>query len=128
LNRLETVAEMNPRVVLLCFGGNDGLQQMSRSQMIANVARMIDRFHQSGSFVVLIGIRSVGLRDQNEKAFRKLARDKQVLYVPDLLDGIMFRPVLMSDALHPNDAGYEVFVERLEKVLRPWWPELRPVP
>ena len=69
LNRLETIAQLKPRVVLLCFGGNDGLQQLPREETLANLSRMIDRFHQSGSFVVLIGIRSVGLRDHNEKPF-----------------------------------------------------------
>jgi lysophospholipase L1-like esterase len=80
---------------------------------------MIDRLHQEGSFVVLIGIRSASLRDQNEKHFAKLAREKRVLYVPDMLRGLVFKPVYMSDAVHPNDAGYQKIAERLEKKLRP---------
>ena len=125
LNRLEALAQLKPRVVLLCFGGNDGLQQLPREETLANLSRMIDRFHQSGAFVVLIGIHSVGLRDHNDKPFKKLAREKSLLYVPDLLEGIMFRPVLMSDALHPNDAGYEVFAGRMKTFLEPLLPQLR---
>ena len=47
---------------------------------------------------------------------------------PDFLEGIMFRPVLMSDALHPNDAGYEIFANPLGKILQPWMSRLRSPP
>ena len=126
LNRVEDVAALAPGVVLLCFGGNDALNQESRKQTFANLARIIDRLQQAGSFVVLIGIRSASLRDFNEEHFAKLARDKRVLYVPDLLQGLAFKPVYMSDAIHPNDAGYEKFAARLEKKLRPLLPKLQP--
>ena len=124
LNRIQEVAQLSPRVVLLCFGGNDSLNQESRTQAFVNLGRMIDRLHQGGSFVVLIGIRSASLRDQNEKHFAKLAREKRVLYVPDMLRGLVFKPVYMSDAIHPNDAGYQKIAERLEKKLRPLLPKL----
>lgn len=124
LNRVEEVAGLNPRVVLLCFGGNDSLNQQARSGTFANLERIIDRLHQTGAFVVLIGIRSASLRDQNEKHFAKLARDKRVLYVPDMLRGLVFKPVYMADAIHPNDAGYARVAERLEEKLRPLLAEL----
>src|SRR5687767_3098777 len=38
LQRVEEVAALKPRVVLLCFGGNDGLQGKAVSQTMANVA------------------------------------------------------------------------------------------
>jgi lysophospholipase L1-like esterase len=125
LKRLDEVAQLWPRVVLLCFGGNDSLNQESRTQTFLNLGRMIDRFHREGSFVVLIGIRSASLRDFNEEHFAKLARDKRVLYVPDMLKGLAFKPLYMSDAIHPNDAGYQRIAERLEKKLRPLLPQLR---
>jgi acyl-CoA thioesterase I len=125
LKRLDEVAELAPRVVLLCFGGNDSLNQESRGQTFLNIASMIDRLHQEGSFVVLIGIRSASLRDFNEEHFAKLAREKRVLYAPDMLRGLVFKPVYMSDAIHPNDAGYAKIAERLEKKLRPLLPKLR---
>ena len=124
LKRIDHAAGLRPRVVLLCFGGNDSLNQESRAQTFMNLGRMIDRFHQEGSFVVLIGIRSASFRDHNEKHFKKLAREKRVLYVPDMLRGVVFKPVYMSDAIHPNDAGYAKIAERLGKALRPLLPKL----
>jgi acyl-CoA thioesterase-1 len=128
LKRVEDVARLEPRVVLLCFGGNDSLNQQSRKETFANLASMIDRLHQSGSFVVLIGIRSASLRDHNEEHFAKLAKEKRVLYIPDMLRGLAFKPIYMSDAIHPNDAGYQKIANRLEKKLRPLMPKLSASP
>ncbi len=128
LKRLEEVAQLRPRVVLLCLGGNDELQKLARAQMFANLGRAIDRLHQEGSFVVLIGIRSASLRDRNESDFRALAKRKKVHYVANILRGIFPNPAYMSDALHPNDAGYRFIAERLEKELRPLLPQLQAPP
>jgi lysophospholipase L1-like esterase len=68
---------------------------------------------------VLIGIRSASLRDRNSAHFGKLAKEKRVLYVPDILKGLAFKPVYMSDAIHPNDSGYARVAARLEKALQP---------
>jgi len=119
LVRVEAVVRSRPRTVLLCFGGNDSLNHEPAARTFGNLGRIIDRLHQQGSFVVLIGIRSASLRDQNEKYFKRLAHEKRVLYVPDILRGVAFRPVYMSDAIHPNDEGYRLISERLDKVLRP---------
>jgi acyl-CoA thioesterase-1 len=124
LTRVEAVAALHPRVVLLCFGGNDSLSGEPVSRTIGNVAGIIDRLQAEGSFIVLIGIRSASLRDKNEQYFRKLAQDKNVLYIPDMLQGLAFRPIYMSDGIHPNDAGYARIAERLEKALKPLLPKL----
>lgn len=119
LRRVDEVRALNPRVVLLCLGGNDGLQKVEPAVMLANLGVLIDRFQEGGAFVVLIGVRSVSLLDRNDKPFRQLARQKRVLYVPDIFHGIFLKPIYMADALHPNDAGYALITERLEAALRP---------
>ena len=129
LKRIADVEALEPRVVLLCFGGNDVLQSVPRAQMFANIGAMIDRFHARGSFVVLIGIRGPSIDgDANAKGFKELAREKEVMHVPNILDGILSQPGLMSDYVHPNDAGYAKIVERLEKSLRPLLPKLQAAP
>jgi lysophospholipase L1-like esterase len=120
LNRVEAAAQAQPRVVLLCLGGNDALQQVPRDRTFANLARIIDRFHAAGSFVVLIGVRSATVRDKHASHFKQLAREKQVLLIPDLLSGVLFRPTLMSDAVHPNNEGYALIAGRLEQELQPF--------
>ncbi|NBR87357.1 MAG: arylesterase [Verrucomicrobia bacterium] len=124
LARLDQATQLQPRVVLLCLGGNDSLRGVPAEQTFANLGTMIDRFHATGSFVVLLGVRSVGLSDQNAKRFEQLAKTKRVLLVPNILNGILFNPKLMSDEIHPNDQGYARIVERVEEVLLPLLPKL----
>ncbi len=120
LKRLDEVDALSPRVVLFCFGGNDVLQGLPRDRMFANLGVMIDRFLARGSFVVLIGVRGATvLGDANAEGFKELAEQKKVKHVPNILDGILTHPDLMTDYVHPNDAGYAKIAERLEKELRP---------
>ena len=119
LARLDQAVQLQPRVVLLCLGGNDALRGVPAETTFANLGTLIDRFHQAGSFVVLLGVRSVGLTDKNAKRFEQLAKSKRVLLVPNILDGILFTPSLMADQIHPNDLGYAKISERLEATLVP---------
>jgi acyl-CoA thioesterase-1 len=125
LSRMEAALKLQPRVVLLCLGGNDGLQQRPASEMISNLSRMIGAFQQAGSFVVVIGVHSASLRDANASRFKKLAHEHKALYVSDILDGVLGSPSLMSDQIHPNDAGYAAIAERLDTILTPFLPRLK---
>jgi acyl-CoA thioesterase I len=124
LAKVDEVLNANPKVVLLCFGGNDTLSGVSHHQTFQNLALIIDQFHQAGAFVVLIGIRTASVRDKYRSEFKALGKEKRVLYVPNILDGVLGNPGLMSDYVHPNDQGYGVIAERLEKVLSPVLPLL----
>lgn len=125
LARLDSAVQSKPKVVLLCLGGNDGLRGLPLDRAMENLGAMIDSFHQAGSFVVLIGIRSPSLRDKNADAFEQLAKDKQVFYISDILDGVIGRPSLMSDYIHPNDAGYRAIADRLGEELQPILDKIR---
>jgi len=124
LSRVEEIVRLQPRVVLLCLGGNDGLQQLPVSTTFGNLSTMIDRFQESGSFVVLIGVRGASVSDRYASPFKKLAKEKQVLFVPNILGGVLGSPSFMSDYIHPNDEGYEAIAQRLETILTPFLPEL----
>jgi lysophospholipase L1-like esterase len=127
VKRISEIEALQLRVVLLCFGGNDVLQSVPRTAMFANIGAMIDRLHACGSFVVLVGVRGPSIvGDANAKGFKQLAREKRVMHVPNILDGILSHPSLMSDYVHPNDAGYGKMAERLEKELRPLLSKLQP--
>ncbi|MBI5799548.1 MAG: arylesterase [Verrucomicrobia bacterium] len=119
LARLDQAVQLQPRVVLLCLGGNDALRGVSPETTFANLGTMVDRLHQAGAFVVLLGVRGAGLSDKNARRFEQLAKSKRVLLVPNILDGILFTPSLMADQIHPNDSGYAKIAERLEAALLP---------
>jgi len=118
LARLDTVLAADPRVVLLCLGGNDGLQRVPLAETVANLTTIIAQLQGKGIFVVLIGVRSASLLDQYNQPFEQLAREANTLYIPNILAGVLANPKLMADQIHPNDAGYAEIAERLEKILR----------
>lgn len=125
LGRLDQAYELQPRVVLLCLGGNDGLRSLPKGETFANLGMIIEGFQQRGTFVVLIGVHSASILDNNAKEFKKLAKEKGAFYVPDILSGVLGNPSLMSDYIHPNDSGYQKIAERLSKILRPLLPQLQ---
>lgn len=126
LGKVEEVLNARPRVVLLCFGGNDTLHGVPHEQTFRNLGEIIDQLQQRGAFVVLIGIRSASVRDKYRSEFKRLARAKRVLYVPNILEGVLGHPGLMADYVHPNDQGNAAIAERLERVLQPMMPVLSP--
>ena len=128
LARVPALAATRPRVVLLCLGGNDGLRQMPRAETFGNLAALIEQLQGAGAFVVLIGVRSATIRDKNAEEFERLAKARRTLYVPNILDGLLGKPSLMLDQIHPNEAGYALIAERLEKMLRPLLPQLVAAP
>jgi lysophospholipase L1-like esterase len=125
LNRVDSISQRQPKVVLLCFGGNDALRQVPREETFKNLGAIIEKLQEQGTFVVLMGIRSATLRDKNASWFKDLAREKHVLYVPNILDGVLTHPNLMSDEVHPNDQGYAVIAERVAQTLEPVMSQLR---
>lgn len=119
LERLEQdVLSQDPRIVLLLLGGNDALRKVAVEETFDRLATMIDRIHQTGAAVVLVGVRGSLFGDRYEHAFEALAEAKQVNYVPDILRGIFGHPSLMADAIHPNNDGNLLMADRLESVLR----------
>lgn len=126
LAKVDDVLKAQPKVILLCLGGNDTLNAMPHSQTFGNLETMIDQFQQTGAFVVLIGIRTASVRDKYSSEFKSLARKKRVMLVPNILHGVLGNPELMSDYVHPNDQGYAAIADRLEKVLAPLLPQLMP--
>ena len=105
----------DPRVVLVCLGGNDILANWDMDRTFRNLREMIDRIQASGAMVVLIGVDGDGFfrsGNYNER-FRELAKETGCVYVPDFLKGLYGRSDFMVDQIHPNAAGYEKFVGRL---------------
>lgn len=117
--RLERdVLSKDPKVVILLLGGNDALRGVPPEETFSNLSFIIDRIHEKGAGVLLVGVRGGILNDRYQQEFQKLASEKKVSYVSDVLRGILGRSDAMSDAIHPNDIGYAMMADRLEGSLR----------
>ncbi len=119
LERLdEDVLARNPRVVIVLLGGNDFIRRVPTEETFDSLTTIVERIRRRGSAVVLVGL-SVGFfTDSYGERFEALARRASAGLVPDILGDIRGHPDRMSDAIHPNDAGYRMIADRIEPVLR----------
>lgn len=119
LARLEKdVLSRDPRIVIVLLGGNDALRRVPVEDTFERLGRIIDEIHKTGAAVILVGVKGSLWMDKYEAEFRRLAKEKRVNYVPDILEGILGEPRLMADPIHPNDAGNTQMADRVEPVLR----------
>ena len=118
LLRLDSdVLSREPRIVLILLGGNDILQMIPKEETFKHLREIIDKIRSHGSAVLLLGVRGGVFIDWFRYNFHKLAQEKEISFVPDVLS-FFLEPNLKDDYLHPNDQGYEIMANRIEPVLR----------
>ncbi len=118
LARVNEVLEEHPRLVLILLGGNDFIQKVPRDETFANLEQIITRFQSAGAAVVLIGVRSGIIGGGVDDRYETLAEKTRSRYVEDALQGVFGDSLLMSDAIHPNNRGYEKIALRLLPIVR----------
>lgn len=125
LRRLpELLAEIDPDLVVIELGGNDGLRGFPPQIIRENLARMIELSQQSGAEVLLVGMQiPPNYGSAYTKAFRDifpaLAEEYQTALVPFFLEGVYNREgAMQSDGIHPTAAGQPQLLDNV-------WPELK---
>jgi acyl-CoA thioesterase-1 len=123
--RIDSVTALDPEIVILELGANDGLRGLPPSATRANLDEMIAAFKKSGAEVVLAGMtlpRNYGPQyiREFESVFSDLARKHSVALVPFLLAGVADRRELMQgDGLHPTAEGNRRVAANVMKTLEP---------
>jgi acyl-CoA thioesterase-1 len=111
----EDVLSKNPKVVIILVGGNDFFQRIPPETTMASLRTIIDEILKTGSGIILVNENKIFATTPE---FRKLANEKQIPYIENILDGIVGESNLMYDQIHPNDAGYELMAEKIVPVLQ----------
>lgn len=123
LRRLEWTLEGNVRVLIVALGGNDGLRGLPVGQMKQNLAAILERATDRGIRVLLAGMEAPpnfgsAYTAEFRKAFRDLATEHDVVFVPFLLEGVAGEAALnQPDGIHPNAAGTERVAAHLWNVV-----------
>lgn len=116
--RLDAALSLKPDITLILLGGNDALRQVPVPEVEENLKETVEAFVESGSQVVLLGVLGgIGFSGPYESMFERLAELPGVTYVPNILSGIITDRSLMSDAIHPNEEGYQRIAERVAPVV-----------
>lgn len=125
LERVGTVAALKPSIVIVEFGGNDGLRGLPVATTRANLEQMIVDLQKAGAKVVLAGmtlppnygpdyIRSF------EAVYHDLAKQYQLPLIPFLLRGVGGHSDLMQrDGIHPTGEGNRIVAQNVMQVLEP---------
>jgi len=124
LVRIDSVIAHHPEIVIVSFGGNDGLRGLSVEAMEQNLRRIVTRLQQAGARVVLGGMtlppnygsEYVGAF---ESVYPRLAKELDAALIPFLLEGVAARPQLLYDEIHPNAQGNEIVAGVVLEVLEP---------
>jgi lysophospholipase L1-like esterase len=121
LRRLERdVLSGKPDIVLITLGGNDLKNGVSKNVAFGNLRKIVEAIQDSGAKVIIGGI-DIPLRDRGfGKGYRDLADQTGAVLIPNIFAGIMGNRDLMSDPIHPNDAGYQRIAQKFYEVLKLW--------
>jgi acyl-CoA thioesterase-1 len=125
VTRMPDVLALHAEIVILEFGGNDGLRGQPVTTTRANLASMIEGLQKAGSTVVLAGItlpRNYGpdyIR-QFDAVFVDLAKEYRLTRIPFLLEGVGGVPSLTQpDGLHPTAQGAAIVAKTVMKYVQP---------
>lgn len=127
LARLPALLEqVQPELVIIELGGNDGLRGLPVANMQQNLSAMVEQSRASGADVILLGMRippNYGPRynDAFEQVFVDLSQSLDVPLVPFLLEGVGTVPELMlDDGIHPGAAAQPLLLDNAWPVIQQW--------
>jgi len=119
LQRLPAVLEeVQPKLLILCHGGNDFLRKQSEAVAAANVRDMIKLARDKGISVVLIATPKPGLSLSPPDFYAELAKEFAIPFNDDALKSIMRDNELKSDLIHPNARGYAQIAQAVATLLK----------
>jgi acyl-CoA thioesterase-1 len=123
--RLPSIVAMKPAIVVVEFGGNDGLRGLRIADTRANLDRIVSTLTASGPKVVLAGITlppdygADYIRQFNE-TYDLLARKFHVPMLPFVLKGVFGVDGMMQpDRTHATSAGNKVVADNVFSLIEP---------
>jgi acyl-CoA thioesterase-1 len=119
LARLESVIdEHQPRLMIVCLGGNDMLGKGADAQITANLREIIKTIKGRGVSVMLVGVPRPGLITDTAPFYAELAREFDIPYEGKIVIDVLYQRELKSDPIHPNAKGYRKMAEAIAKLLK----------
>jgi len=125
VDRLASVIAKKPAVVVLEFGGNDGLRGLKTQTTKTNLATMITALKKSGAKVLIAGMTLppdygpdyVNAFTANYPA---LGRKYASPVIPFLLQNVYGKPgMIQSDGIHATDKGNEIVAKDVAAKVEP---------
>ncbi len=125
LNRIQTILDLHPEIVIVALGANDGLRGLPTSETARNLDAITTALLSAHTKVILAGMEMPpNLGPEYTRSFRQiyaeLAKKHGVPLIPFLLAGVGGVASLnQEDGIHPTAQGYEIVGDTVWKTLKP---------
>jgi acyl-CoA thioesterase I len=125
LDRVQLVLARHPQIVVVEFGGNDGLRGLPIEQTQANLSSIIDQLQKSGAKVVLAGITlppdyGPDYIKKFDAMYPALAKQYHIRLLPFILKDVYGIPGdMQDDATHATAQGNKQVALNVEALLKP---------
>ena len=125
LGRIDRVLALKPAIVVLEFGGNDGLRGIPVASSRANLDAMLARLTSSGTQVALAGITlppqyTAPYIKQFNETYTLLAKKYGVPLLPFLLQDVYGVPrSIQADGVHPTAQGCVQVARNVMGLIKP---------
>jgi len=121
LARLEKdVFSRSPRIVLITLGGNDLKNGVAKEEARHNLEIIIKSIQDLGALVVIGGIEVPFWGKGCGEVYKQSSDEFGAVLIPNIFEGIMGNHELMSDRIHPNDAGYTIMAKKFYDAVKPY--------
>ena len=111
--------DSNIKLMILCFGGNDIIQGLSKEKLKNNLKSIIQLAKEKNIKVLLISVPYLnifGLSDM--QLYEEVTEEENVALLSGILAEILEQPALKSDQIHPNALGYKIMAEKIYEKLK----------
>lgn len=128
LNRVHEVLAAKPRIVIVEFGGNDGLRGLPLETTRANLEKIVTLLRSANIRVLLAGMTLPPNYGRNyikpfEQIYVELAAQYKLARIPFLMQDIVasgnFRTLMQRDGIHPTGEGNEMVANTIMRYLKP---------
>jgi acyl-CoA thioesterase I len=125
LERIDGVLAHKPQIVVLEFGGNDGLRGLPISFTQQNIATMIDRLQRNGAKVALAGISLPPQYGHDyiarfDAMYPTLSKQFRTPVLPFLLQDVYgVDGDIQADGVHPTAQGAKQVAANVQKLIQP---------
>ncbi|MBS1799301.1 MAG: arylesterase [Acidobacteria bacterium] len=125
VDRVASIIAMKPALVVVEFGGNDGLRGLRIADTRANLDKIVSTLKESGTKVVLAGITlppdyGPDYIKQFNETYTLLADKYRVPMLPFLLKGIFgVDGMMQADRTHATSEGNKVVAQNVLSLIQP---------
>ncbi len=121
----EILGRLEPNVVIIELGGNDGLRGLSTKAMEDNLSKMIALSLSKDIQVLLLGMKTPPNYGRKygelfESVFDSVSKQHKVRLLPFLLEGVGgFKEHMQDDRIHPNRGAQKMLLDNVWTFLEP---------